>query len=203
MDSTKVYNQIVDIYTKENEDRAHMASDIKKFASLMPQNAVVIDLGCGVGFDSRDLKTARADLQITGFDNSEEMLRQFQKITNGLPSVARDMLDVEFEISTLDGVWMNASLLHLTKEEGKVLLGRILNWLKPGGYLYLQMKQGEGEKEIPTSKYGRNDLSRFYSFYNEDELREILTGLGFTINNIESEDRRNETWIKIFAQKSA
>lgn len=178
-----------------------MEQDLRKFASLMPQNAKVIDLGCGVGYDSRDLKLARKDLRVTGIDNSEEMLKQFSKITEGIPCESKDMLDVEFENSTLDGVWMNASLLHLTKEEGKTLLGRILSWLKPGGYLYLQLKQGEGEKEVPASKYGRSDLSRFYSFYNEDELNLLLSNIGYAVDSVETENRRNETWIKIFSKK--
>jgi SAM-dependent methyltransferase len=201
MDTIKVYNQIVDTYICENEDRVHMKQDIDKFALLMPKNASVIDLGCGVGFDSRDLKAIRNDLCITGIDNSEEMLNQFQKITNSIPFVNKNMLSVDFEVSTLNGVWMNASLLHLTKDEAKILLRKINNWLKPGGYLYLWLKQGEGEKDVPASKYGRDDLSRFYSFYTENELKEILTGLGYTVESIETEERRSETWIKLFANK--
>ena len=147
MDTTKVYNQIVSVYTTENEDREHMKQDIKKFASFMPQSAKVIDLGCGVGYDSRDLKALRSDLQITGIDNSEEMLKQFSKITDGIPTENQDMMSVSFDEETVNGVWMNASLLHITKDEGRELLDRILTWLKPGGYLYLQLKKGEGEKE--------------------------------------------------------
>jgi trans-aconitate methyltransferase len=199
MGTTKIYNQIVDTYVSENENRVHMKLDVKKFSSLMPQNARVIDLGCGVGFDSRDLKLARKDLQIIGIDNSEEMLKQFSKITSSIPTENKDILSVVFERSALDGVWMNASLLHLTKEDGKTLLGRILFWLKPGGYLYLQLKKGEGEKEVPASKYGRSDLSRFYSFYDENELKKMLSGLGYAVESIETEKRKSEIWIKVFA----
>ncbi len=201
MDTKAVYNQIADIYTKENEDRAHMADDIKRFASSMPKNAKVVDLGCGVGYDSRELALARSDLQITGIDNSVEMLKRFHEITNGLPSTQEDMMRVNFNKESLGGVWMNASILHLSKEDGKTLLKKIISWLKPGGYLYLQVKQGDGEKEVPASKYGRSDLSRFYSFYEEDELKELLSGIGFKVDDINKDNRRNEVWLKVFANK--
>lgn len=201
MDTSSVYNQIAEAYTDENEDRIHMEKDIKKFASFMPKNARIVDLGCGVGYDSRDLVLAKNDLRITGIDNSEEMLKKFHEITSGLPSIQEDMMKVIFKKGSLDGVWMNASILHLSKKDGKILLNRILGWLKPGGYLYLQVKQGEGEKVVPVTKYGRNDLSRFYSFYKEDELKGLLSGIGYLVDNVNTYDRKNEPWIKSFARK--
>ena len=203
MNTTSVYNQIADTYVQENEDRIHMAQDIKKFIHEMPQGAKLIDLGCGVGYDARDFKSIRNDLQIIGIDTSKEMLKKFQEITNGITSVQENMMNVYFEKESINGVWMNASILHLSKEEARTLLQRILTWLKPGGCLYLQVKEGEGEKEIPASKYGRGDLSRFYSFYKDDEISNILSTIGYNISEVKTESRRGETWIKIFSRKQS
>lgn len=196
-----VYDQIADVYANKNEDRGEVEGEIKKFANLMPQNARIVDLGCGVGFDSRDLKQLRPDLEILGIDSSTEMLKQFKQIAPGITFKKGDMLKVRINESSFDGIWLNAAFLHISKEKAKELLVKILEWLKPGGYLYIRTKEGKGEKVIPASKYGRSDLSRFFALYGKEELCRLLTENGFKIKELTT-SKHKENWLIAIAQKS-
>lgn len=195
-----VYDQIADVYAKKNEDRDEIKGEIKKFTSLMPQNARIVDLGCGVGFDSRDLKQLRPDLRITGIDSSIGMLKQFGKIALGVPFIKGDMLKVQIDESSLDGVWINAAFLHLSREKAKELLTKISGWLKPGGYLYVRTKEGKGERVIPASKYGRSDLNRFFVLYGKEEFGGLLTENGFQLKELTTTEQE-ENWVIATAQK--
>ena len=72
-----------------------------------------------------------------------------------------------------DGIWANFSLLHVPRAGFPAELARIKRALKPGGTLSIGMKLGSGE--------ARDSLGRFYAYYGEDELRQLLTDVGFTV----------------------
>ena len=55
-------------------------------------------------------------------------------------------------------------------------LARIAKALKKNGLFHLGLKTGEGEK--------RDRIGRFYAYYTEEELRELLTNAGFKITYI-------------------
>jgi hypothetical protein len=49
------------------------------------------------------------------------------------------------ETEAFDGIWASFSLLHTPKAEHSRHIGAMARALRPGGYLYLGMKLGEGE----------------------------------------------------------
>jgi hypothetical protein len=79
------------------------------------------------------------------------------------------------EVATYDAIWASFSLLHAPRSEFPKHLAAIHTALKDKGNLYLGLKLGEGEK--------RDSIGRFYSYFQEDELRSHLTDLGFTIKD--------------------
>ena len=75
------------------------------------------------------------------------------------------------ETAAYDGVWASFSLLHAPKADFPHHLAAIHTALRPSGTLYLGLKLGAGEH--------RDTLGRFYAYYEEPELRDLLAQAGF------------------------
>jgi len=165
------YDQQTEAYRKiaESFDNRHLA----RLMQGLPPGAAVLDLGCGPGQDSRAL--ARAGFRVTAMDASAEMIRQAAMhegvTTRHAPFAALD------DVGAFDAVWASFSLLHAPKADFPAHLAAIHRALKPGGVLALSLKTGTGES--------RDALDRFYAYYSEDELTELLTAAGFRIADIQ------------------
>ena len=139
---------------------------LKRFAAALPPNARVLDLGCGPGACAGYLASHGHD--VLAWDATPEMValaarqsgvRAERKVFDDLPSVRE-----------LDGVWANFSLLHAPRGAMPRHLADIAAALKPDGVFHLGTKLGEGER--------RDALGRFYTFYSEDELTDLLRAAG-------------------------
>ncbi len=160
------YDKNVESY-KLLVDKLPDLDSIAQFTSRLSPGALVLDLGCGVG-------TAAAQMRDQGFqlvcvDGSPEMV----KATNDAFSLnATTALFSDLDaISHYDGIWANFSLLHAAKADFPSHLYAIHAALKPGGLFFISLKTGQGEK--------RDQLGRYYAYYEEDELKEMLLQTGF------------------------
>lgn len=165
----------------------------KKFASYLPYEATIIDMGCGSG---RDVM-AFSDMghHVIGLDASEELVK-----------LARERLEIKAVVGDMsywksrepyDGVWCCASLIHLNGVEKKRFFSNLEYNLKPGGIIFISVKDG-----IET---GIDAEGRYQSNCSEEELREYLKGAGCEILEIlTTEDalgRERFKWLNVFARK--
>lgn len=58
------------------------------------------------------------------------------------------MNSLDFASGTFDAVVALYCLMHLTKEEQREMIPRIVRWLKPDGYLLCSLPGGEAETRI-------------------------------------------------------
>lgn len=164
------YNRQTEAYMKltesfENPWLAHLTDH------LLP-GAHVLDLGCGPGQDGRHL--AKAGFVVTAMDASEEMVRQAAMI-EGVEARVATFSDLD-DVERFDGIWTSFSLLHAPKSDFPGHLDRIHRALKPEGTLVISLKTGDGEE--------RDKLGRFYAYYQDEELKDLLTQAGFTVSRI-------------------
>ncbi len=59
-------------------------ADCVKVAEYIPQNAKVLDVGCGGGYPILPLAIVRPDLDITGLDSTEKKIKYVQKTADSL-----------------------------------------------------------------------------------------------------------------------
>lgn len=97
-----------------------------------------------------------------------------------------------------NGIWACASLLHLPKNELENVLETLLKALKASGVMYVSFKAGTGEAM---------EKGRFFSYYNENELKSILQKVGSNevVKCWTSEDvrrsRQKQSWTNCLAKK--
>ena len=146
---------------------------MESFAAAMPEGGDVLELGCGPGRTAAFF--VAQGLTVDAVDASPEMA-----------SVAKDLHGVDVRIATFDeisgtdlydGIWANFSLLHAPKAAFPNHLSRLARALRPGGRVHLGLKEGTGEK--------RDSLGRFYAFYEEQELRDLLGAVGWHVSNVD------------------
>ncbi|MDE4132932.1 class I SAM-dependent methyltransferase [Phaeobacter sp. QD34_3] len=144
--------------------------DYTAFTERLAEGARVLDLGCGPGHWAARLLDD--GYQAEALDASAEMA-DHARAAYGL-EVAVGPFEALDAMGQYDGIWANFSLLHVPRAGFPAELARVKRALKPGGIFSIGMKLGDGE--------ARDSLGRFYAYYGEDELRQLLTKAGFTVS---------------------
>lgn len=164
------------------------------FTQELAQDARVVDIGCGPGRDTAQF--IQRGFWATGLDYSTGMLGEAKRRAPA-PYLQGDMRTLPFAPNTFGGAWICASLLHLPRGDAPQALAETCRILKPGGVLYISLKEGNGE-EWDTRKG-----SRFFTYYQADEAKLLLESAGFEITELKVNPGESHPWINIFAQKPA
>ena len=195
MDNTLNY------YAKNTEEfiastlEADMSETQKKFVSLLPKGAHILDLGCGSGRDS--LCFIQQGFQVTAVDGSLE-LAKFASELIGQEVIVADFKDLELPPSSFDAIWASASLLHVHSEDLPGILAKVIDFAKPGAIFYMSFKYGDYEGERG---------GRYYTDLNEARFADFLQKSGRHLEIIEQwvakdvRPEKPELWLNTLARK--
>lgn len=174
--------------------------EIKEFSKKVIKNGRILDLGCGPGHHSKYF--SNIGFNVIGIDLSKEMIEIARKESPKSKFKVMDILDLNFEEDSFDGIWASASLLHVPKNKIKSVLIKLKKTLKNNGILYISLKEGLGSELFSDARYGGVD--KFYVYYQLNEIQKILKDVGFDILEIELKDKRTHydtnSWLHIFCQ---
>jgi len=107
-----------------------------------------------------------------------------------------DMRSLDFPDNSFDGMWLDASFLHISKKDAKSTLRTFYRVLRSGGLLFIGVKEGTGERFVEEK-----GMKRFFAFYTKGELEQLLQETGFTILKTELITTKTTTWVDVFAEK--
>ena len=192
------YDKIAPTFAKTNAEMSeNLLHEARKFTEMLPKNERCLDLGCGAGRDTAWFEGQ--GLNIFGADLSIGMLTEARKITSH-PLVQMDMLRLGFADKSFAGIWCNATLLHLPKADAPQALKEMRRILWDNGVLDLAVQEGsnEGFEENP---YAEGQGERFFSRYQEGEMKQMLVTSGFIILEIE-QVKSKRAWLRFVAQCS-
>ncbi|KAF8195004.1 S-adenosyl-L-methionine-dependent methyltransferase [Pholiota molesta] len=129
------YDIVSDTYNTLYTQRpvATRVNFIQQLANDLSPGSKVLELGCGGGLASKPFIERGCDL--TGIDISAAQIALAQQNIPGATLIHADIMSASFPPESLDAVVAMYSFLHLRKEEQEVIIGRIVKWLKPGGWL--------------------------------------------------------------------
>jgi len=128
------------------------------FLDRLPPGAAVLELGCGDGRDAARMIERGFDVDTS--DGSPEMARlASERLGRDVPVM--DFSELE-AVAAFDGVWCQASLLHLAEPDLPGVLARVHRALRPGGWHWASYKDGTGG--------GRDEFGRFFSFIPAERL---------------------------------
>ncbi len=148
-------------------------------------HGTVLDVGCGNGRNSKEL--AKTSKRVIALDASAAMLEKAEKNLHGLNNVQTlhaGMQAIPLPDRFVDAVFCLAALHHLKPSEQSQALAEFFRVLKTGGTLCLtvwnrqqaRFKHKPKEQDVPW--HGK---SRYYYFFDEDELHALLKAAGFAV----------------------
>lgn len=192
----KKYEWEPENYTKNSSTQYQYAMEIIPKLNLTGHESV-LDIGCGDGKISRQLKQLLPKGEVVGIDASEKMV-DFARKTHqtsdreGISFYVMDASRIAFD-RKFDVVF-SSSALHWVKDQPAVLRG-VKQCMKAGGRLFFQMSgQGSMEKMLLAFVSLLNDQKwkPYFSeihfsggFYTETQYREWLLEAGFTPLRVE------------------
>lgn len=193
MDSIDYYNRYAVPYYEATVD-ADMSEVMKPFVELLPENAEVLDLGCGSGRDTLALE--EYGFYVTPMDGSEKMCRLAEvNIDRDVLCMTYDEMDFD---DVFDGIWACAALVHLTDEQMRSVLKKLIQALHEDGILYFSVHKGDrdgiyGERYFRD--YTRRELSELLEEFPQLELIDL-----WTTDDV-LPGRQDKSWLNVLAKK--
>jgi len=169
-----VYDSIADKYsgTFRGENKF-----LDEFVKLLPENANVLDAGCGTGEDTKYLVSK--GFTVESIDLSKKMITIARKNVQNHKFHLADIRKVVYPNNSFGGVVAAFSLIHLTKKESEFIIKKFHKFLKKEGIIYLALQEGHGEKPVKWSLYTKRKI--FINFYTLTEIKKLLESVGFEI----------------------
>jgi ubiquinone/menaquinone biosynthesis C-methylase UbiE len=166
------YDKIAKAYQADRH-RLDNTKQLKEFASLLPKNAKVLDVGCGAGVPvARFL--VESGFQVVGIDFSEGMLKLARKNVAQATFASKDMTKLDFADNSFDGLTAFYSIIHVPREKHSRLFASFHRILKPEGIILASM--GPDEWEATDEYYG---TSMFWSQYSPEKSLQLIKDAGF------------------------
>jgi SAM-dependent methyltransferase len=166
--------------------------------AAMPRNpGTILDLGCGPG---RDLVAfSQQGHRAIGLDATPAFVEMAQQ-ASGCEVWQQSFLNLNLPSQTFDGIFANASLLHVPSSDIVRVLKDLYQALVPKGAIALSMVRGTGEGLVP-----RSSGYRFVSAWEYDTLAPCLEEVGLQIiqhyYRPPGLPRQEQSWLVIVAQK--
>ena len=188
------YNEHADEYFA-NTVHADMSVAYEKFISYLRSGGRIVDLGAGSGRDIAYF--LKKGYMVDGIDASSELCLLASKYF-GVVVRCQTIQDWEAE-KIYDGIWANASLLHLKQKEMIQFLQRAVRYLSDTGVMYISLKSG-----IRT---GTDHEGRYFVNYSMEEVQQIVEK-STTFNIVEqwtsgdSLARDGFLWINLILKKA-
>lgn len=149
---------------------------------LGPQSTV-LDLGCGPGVPAAAAFVA-AGHHVVGVDISARQIELARRNVSEGSFVVSDVMEFEGEPRSFDAVVALFSLTHVPRDRYPALFARLVDWLRPGGWLLASMGTSDeaGWNEENFLGFGHTSWT---NGFDPDTTRALLTGAGFDLERAE------------------
>lgn len=164
-----------------------------EFLSRMKEGGTILDYGSGSGRDSAYFLDK--GFSVDSLDGSAEMKAQAERLF-GIKVKLASFLSLE-EKDKYDGIWAQASILHLEEHDLRVALTLIERALKRDGVFYSSFRKGEGDGY---------ENGRWYTNMTERRFLSFLPASLYVEKIWESQDVRpgvSRTWLSIICRKKS
>ncbi len=164
-----------------------------EFLSRMKEGGTILDYGSGSGRDSAYFLDK--GFSVDSLDGSAEMKAQAERLF-GIKVKLASFLSLE-EKDKYDGIWAQASILHLEEHDLRVALTLIERALKRDGVFYSSFRKGEEDGY---------ENGRWYTNMTERRFLSFLPASLYVEKIWESQDVRpgvSRTWLSIICRKKS
>lgn len=152
--------------TREHDVSQNIAALVQHIEATAP--LAILDLGCGPG---RDLMAfTRLGHVAIGLEGAAT-LAAMARANSGCEVWQQNLLALELPQQRFDGVFANAVLFHVPRQELPRVLRQLHATLKPGGVLFSSNPRGRDEEGWSGERYG--------AYHDLETWRRFLSAAGF------------------------
>lgn len=188
------YDKIGETYDSYR-DHDKFIPELEKFASMLPKGGKILDVGSGSGIPTSKF-LADSGFDVVGADISESMVKLAQKYVPNATFVKKNMLTLDFDDESFDGIICVYSLWHVPRSNHHFIYLNFRRMLTDNGILVINT--GVRESEGMSDFFGE---PMFWSNNNTEKTLELVKKAGFTINFEGVLKRGGEYQYWIFAKK--
>ncbi len=193
--SYQYYNENAQEFYDRTID-ADVSKLYQAFLRNFPEQGRILDLGCGSGRDAKFF--SEKGYHVVAVDASIEMVKKTQEVAPLVKAKQLFFEDLDL-IEEFEGVWANASLLHVPYESLPQIFDKIARSLKNQGVFFCSFKYGTGYRSTP----GRD----FYDM-DEDRFQKLLPSSFSIIEMAQEDDSRSQRspspdqkWLQVLCHK--
>jgi len=164
----------------------------KEFMARLPENARILDVGCGPGQDSEYF--SNLGFKVTGIDLSDKFIEIAKKRVPNAAFQKADMRKLDFLPEYFDGIWASFSFLHIPFPDAQKTLAGLLEILKPGGQIFFAIHTSDTTHDRTAPIAGLKDheeqqVSTFVQEWSQEDFKKLLTDAGLEIKIFRPFDR--------------
>ncbi len=190
----KEYNRVANNYHSEHAGKLVAQDQLEEFISMINPPAMVLDIGCGPGFD---LKYLSEKFTATGIDLSSKFVDIAKFENPNSQVILADIVDYDLPKDKYKGIWARDSIHHVSHEHLDLVFKKIADALVEGGVFYVIVREGEGEI-IEKEKKNYSSIERFYHLFTAQELEERALRAGLKLVKIDHTKRSHRWLIGVF-----
>lgn len=196
--TVEAYKKHLDEYRRAWEKRPYRPPLLlRECLQWLPRGAAVLDLGCGLGQDTRYLQ--RLNYRAVGLDLTWPLLCVARQRSRSLPLVQADMRLLPLRRNSFDAIWAAASLIHIPKSRIQPVLRTLQHLLKPSGLFAATFVHGR------RSGYLRSGWipGRYISRWRKAQLGRAVQQAGWEIIRLQTvvNRERKGRWLNLVARK--
>lgn len=149
---------------------------LRDFLDMLPDEARILDLCCGTGYESR--RIANYGYEVVGIDFSGKSLMIARQKNPSITFYQEDMLCDYSYIGEVDAIIVIAGLVHIDQEKLPLAFEQMEKVLKKEGRLLISVRDGIGKMEdrslceIEGVQYDRNFIA-----HTREELQKAAEGM--------------------------
>ena len=193
-DTLEYYNNNAKIYCEQTLI-GNLQENYDKFLKYLPQNAYILDFGCGSGRDTKYFLSQ--GYQVDAIDGSVEQCKLASEYT-GIE--VKNVLFNEFScVKKYDGIWACSSILHLPLTDLSDVVSKMVLALKKNGIIFTNFKYGTfiGERNgRHFTDMTEETFSEFIKQIEDVTTEEVLVSLD------KRPGKTGERWLNLILRKT-
>ncbi len=181
--------------------REKLEKFIKTNIESLPKGVKVFEIGSGDGSNAKYIE--KLGYEITASDIADDFIDAIS--SKNLKTIKFNVLEDEFTEKYF-AVFSWRVFVHFTKEDAIEVLQKVYNTLEDDGLFIFNAMNCEikdvSEEWVDFSNEYHMGAERYYKYFSEEELNEIITTIGYQISNFHKEGgENNNKWLVYVLKK--
>ncbi len=186
---------------KAKRKRTKLNNFINENIGTLPKGSKVFEFGSGDGVNAKYIVDLGYD--VTASDVAEDFINAIK--SKGVNTIKFNVLEDNFN-EKYSGIFAWRVFVHFTKEDALKVLEKTYEALEDNGLFVFNVMNREGknvdEEWVDFSNEYHMGAERYYKYFSEEDMNEIITKTGFKVYDFHKEGgSNNNKWLVYVLKK--